>query len=313
MNNSKRRVAGFKYLYQRGTSFEVRVQVPRTLRPSVGKGELKKSLGGDFVAVQRRYPTVLAGFLDQIDAAREPVVSDEGLGLRLEGNPTSEDIEIACYAHFARMTKNMRGEVANPVGGNPSTLENRAEGFRQIIANQVSAHAHDAWSVMAADAIWLCEEYGWSIKPESPKFEHLCRTMLRARLQCYRNELRRLEGKMANDPDVDPLFGSQPPARQKSALVLGDLIDKFTANREPKWSASTKRNYTIIHRLIEEVWANPSAERPMCLATPPLRGRRHEHGAKEDTHRDRNLQRGRGRAARGIQPALLPASRREYC
>lgn len=252
MNNGKRRVAGFKYLYQRGASFEVRVQVPRPLRQAVGKGELKKSLGGDFVVVRRRYPTVLAGFFDLIDAARKPIVGIEGSGSRLEANPTPGDIELACYAHFTRMTKNMRGEVANPVGDNPSALENRAEGFRQIIANQVSAHAHDAWAVMAADATWLCEEYGWSIEPESPSFEHLCRTMLRARLQCYRNELRRLEGKMATDPEVDPLFGSQPPARQKSALVLGDLIDKFTATREAKWSASTKRNYTIIHRLIEE-------------------------------------------------------------
>ncbi|MEW9853591.1 DUF6538 domain-containing protein [Novosphingobium rhizovicinum] len=45
MRQSKRRVEGYKYLYERRRSFEVRVQVPHPLRPAVGKGELKQSLG----------------------------------------------------------------------------------------------------------------------------------------------------------------------------------------------------------------------------------------------------------------------------
>lgn len=253
MTNGKRRVEGFKYLYERGASFEVRVQVPRPLRIAVGKGELKKSLGGDFALARRKYPKVLAGFLDRIEIARKPDANNSHFLTSTGSGPTSDDIEIACYAHFSRMAEKMRGKVAHPVGDNPSTPENRAEGFRVIIANQVNAYAHDAWSVMSADATWLCEENGWTIEPESALFEHLCRTMLRARLQCYRNELRRLEGKMSVDPDADPLFGSQPPLRQKQPLMLGDLIDKFTASREAKWSPSTKRNYTIIHRVIEEV------------------------------------------------------------
>jgi integrase len=253
MSHVRRRVEGYKYLYERGPKFEVRVQVPRPLRVAVGKGELKKSLGGDFAQVRRKYPTVLAGFFDQIDAARGGVIKDRYSPPTNVNVLTAEDIEIACYAHFSRMVQNMRGQVAHPVGDNPLSLENRAEGFRVMIANQVGVYAHEAWSSMSADATWLCEEHGWIIEPESQLFEHLCRTMLRARLQCYRNELRRLEGKMADDPDADPLFGSQPPKRQKPPLSLGDLIDKFTASREAKWSASTKRNYTIIHRVIEEV------------------------------------------------------------
>lgn len=253
MTNSRRRVQGFKYLYERGASFEVRVQVPRPLRMDVGKGELKKSLGGDFARATRQYPTVLGGFFDQIDAARKCAAKNGPAPFSPGNRPTSEDIEIACYAHFSRMAEKMRGQVAHPVGDNPSTLENRAEGLRIMIANQVSVHGNDAWSFMTTEATWFCEDHGWTIEPDSALFEHLCRTMLRARLQCYRNELRRLEGKMAEDPDADPLFGNQPPKRQKAPLMLGDLIDKFTASREAKWSASTKRNYTIIHRVIEEV------------------------------------------------------------
>ena len=59
---------------------------------------------------------------------------------------------------------------------------------------------------------------------------------------------------MSPDPDADPLFGSRPPQSKKPSLVLGDLMDKFTASREAKWSsASTRRNYIIINRLLEEV------------------------------------------------------------
>lgn len=111
------------------------------------------------------------------------------------------------------MAVNMRGKVAYPDGDNPSELRNRTEGYRVMIESQVSTHAYDAWETMAIDAKWLCEEHGWMIARDSPLFEHLCKTMLRARLQCYRDELRRLEGKMGPDPDTDPLFGSQPPKR----------------------------------------------------------------------------------------------------
>ena len=45
MSATKRRVDGFDYLYQRGHSYEVRVQVPRGLRPIVGKGELGRNYG----------------------------------------------------------------------------------------------------------------------------------------------------------------------------------------------------------------------------------------------------------------------------
>jgi integrase len=253
MTQSKRRVEGYDYLYERGRSFEVRVQVPQPLKAVVGKGELKKSLGSDFTKVRRKHPTVLAAFLDQIDAARRAVGHVEDLPSRSRNQPTSEEVDIACYAHFQRMAQNMRGKVAQPIGENPRSLENLKEGFRVMIENQVSAHANDAWSIMSGDAEWLCEDYGWSIAPDSALFEYLCRAMLRARLQCYRNELRRLEGKMSADPEADPMFGPTAPEAAKRPMSLGDLVVKFRAARAINWSASTDKNYIIIFRVIEEI------------------------------------------------------------
>lgn len=253
MSQNARAIPGCDYLYERGRRYTVRVQVPRELKTVIGKGEFKKSLGGDLSLAKRKYHTVVAQFLAEIDAARRATVQP-GAAQTLSGKqPRVEDVDAACYAHFKRMTVNMRGKVAHPVGDDPRELHNRAEGFRVMIEHQIAAHAYDAWSSMSLEAEWLCEEHDWTIPPDSALFEHLCRTMLRARLQCYKDELRRLEGKMGPDPDADPMFGSQPPARKQPSLVLGDLMEKFIASREAKWSASTRRNYIIINRVIEEV------------------------------------------------------------
>lgn len=253
MSQPAKRVPGCDYLYERGRRFVVRVQVPRELKLALGKGEFKKSLGGDLALAKRKYHNVVATILAQIETARALSLSGCAVPSASTGQPTFEDLDIACHAHFVRMAKNMRGKVAEPIGDDPRTVKNRAEGFRVMIENMVHSYALETWSDMSLDATWLCEEHGWVIPPGSSMFEHLCRLMLRARLQCYRNELRRLEGKIAADPDADPMFGALPPKRLAPPLALGDLIDKFTASREAKWSASTARNYIIINRLIEEV------------------------------------------------------------
>lgn len=253
MSLPAKRVPGCNYLYERGRRYIVRVQVPRELRDALGKGEFKKSLGGDLALAKRKYHNVVATILAQIEEARRGADQAGEPQALVASQPTVEDVDAACYAHFVRMAVNMRGKVAYPVGDNPRELRNRTEGYRVMIESQVATHAYDAWESMAIDAKWLCEEHGWTIAQDSQLFEHLCKTMLRARLQCYRDELRRLEGKMGPDPDTDPLFGSQPPKRTKPAMILGELMDKFTASRQAKWSASTRRNYIIINRVIEEV------------------------------------------------------------
>lgn len=253
MSLPAKRVPDCEYLYERGRRYIVRVQVPRELKRALGKGELKKSLGGDLALAKRKYHNVVATIMAQIETARRGALQLGAPQAKPDNQPTVEEVEVTCYAHFVRMTVNMRGKVAHPVGDNPRELRNRTEGYRVMIESQVAAHAYDGWGTMAIDAKWLGEEHGWTLTPDSPLFEHLCRTMLRARLQCYRDELRRLEGKMGPDPDTDPLFGSQPPKRRKPAVDLGELMDKFTASRVASWSASTQRNYIIINRVIEEV------------------------------------------------------------
>jgi len=122
-----------------------------------------------------------------------------------------------------------------------------------MIENHLDAFESDTWETMETQANWLCEENGWLLNEGHEHFEFLCRMMLRARLQCYRGELRQLEGKMGQDPDADPLFGPEASRQFADAPTLGHLIDKFNEIRAEGWSASTRKNYVIITRVLEEI------------------------------------------------------------
>lgn len=139
MSYPAKRVPGYDYLYERGRRFTVRVQVPRHLKTVLGKGEFKKSVGGDLADVKRRYHNVVAAFFAQIDAARVIVVPAQTRSIR-GTQPTVEDVDVACYAHFKRMAVAMKGKVAQPVGDNPRDLQNRTEGYRVMIENQVAVY-----------------------------------------------------------------------------------------------------------------------------------------------------------------------------
>lgn len=204
MSASKRRVEGYDYLYQRGHSYEVRLQVPRPLRPVVGKGELKKSLGSDFKKVRDKHPRVLAGLLDQIDAARRTINHVGSLPTHSDNIPTRADIDVACEAHFRRMAKNMAGKVAVPIGDDPRSRANRAEGFKVMIEHQIRALQSGAWATIGLDATYLCDDMGWNIEEGSALFHYLCKSMMKARIQCYRDEVRLIEGIAT--PDPEPIF-----------------------------------------------------------------------------------------------------------
>lgn len=241
MSASKRRVEGYDYLYHRGHSYEVRLQVPRPLRPVVGKGELKKSLGGDFAKVRKAYHRTVADFAAQIDAARATGKPSLTASAGTTNAPSKGDIDLACHAHFLRMKLNMRGKVSMAMGDNPAARKNRADGYREMIDYHLDRLDHGDWGVMGLDAEWLCEGEGWIVAADSDRFRYLCEMLLRARLQCYRDELRLLEGRMSSDPDADPMFGSVPPKPSKRPATLGDLTVKYRAVKDVKWSVSTQK------------------------------------------------------------------------
>lgn len=154
----------------------------------------------------------------------------------------------------------------SPDGGGDRSREDRIKGFRQMLELQLDVADFEAWSTMSAQADWLVEENGWQLDQFSPTFEYLCQMLLRARIQALRDELRKLAGKFASDPDADPVFGAKSSASAKQPATLGDLVDRFKAAKGLNWSGSTQKNYIIIFRVIEEI----------CGKTTPLADITHE-------------------------------------
>ncbi|GGN51413.1 integrase [Novosphingobium indicum] len=254
MSATKRKVEGFDYLYLRGRSYEVRLQVPKALRVHVGKGELKRSLGGDFAKARRVYHTTVSEFQQIVENARQQEAPQPlPLARPVQELPTHDEINAASYAHFRVRMENMRGKNMSPSGRQARSRAERINALHEMLAFQLDTAEAELWSTMSGEATWLCTDMGWRIPADSDEFDYLSQSMMRARIQALKNELRRLEGQFGADPDADPLFGQKPPEPMPQKVNLGDLVKRFQSARQHKWSGSTQKNYAIIFRVIEEI------------------------------------------------------------
>ncbi|EJL22428.1 site-specific integrase [Novosphingobium sp. AP12] len=253
MRATKRRVPGFEYLYSRGRSYEVRLQVPRPVRGIVGKGELKRSLGGDFAKAKASYHSVVVRLQEVINAARREANQAPPTTNTSLREPSQDEINAASYRHFRLTVENMRGKNWSPTGESATKRSERIEAAREMLEFLLDRAEHEQWGAMAAQASWLCKDMGWSLNSEGGAFEYLCQTMMRARIQALKNEIRRLKGRFGGDPEADPLFGQTPPTPEEKGMTLAELVERFKAAKDQNWSASTRKNYAIIFRVIDEV------------------------------------------------------------
>ncbi|KGB55030.1 Phage integrase [Sphingopyxis sp. LC81] len=251
--SGKKRVPGYDYLYEVGRSLVVRVQVPSAVRSVLGKGELKKSFGRDHATAKSEYYRTVAVFKDTIKSARGAPANAAGSPIIHGVEPSLQEMEAASYDHFQRVMIHLRRKNVSPDGSAAISRKQRAEGFREMIDHFADVYDADQWQLMSFDVDGLCERQGWALEKLSAGYERMCRLMLRARLQAYKNELRLLEGSFSADPEADPLFDKEPPTRSNAPRNLGDLLERFKAARSLRWSASTSKNYIIIFRVIEEV------------------------------------------------------------
>ncbi|WP_395612021.1 tyrosine-type recombinase/integrase [Allosphingosinicella sp.] len=227
------------------------MQVPAAARSKIGKQELKKAVGADLPSARKACHGIVSAFLTLIDDALAG-----GLARGANG-PKQIDrsaIDLAVRAHYSRMVVHMRGKtVAGPDEPHPGSRIARIRAFRQHISMMLDAFDRDDFSTMSAQAEWLCEEQGWTLDRQSDLFAYLCKQVAKARLTSFRKEMRQLEGDFSAPVDVDPLFAVSYVAKREHERSLGDLIDKFVGVRETGWSTSTKKNYRIITRVLEEV------------------------------------------------------------
>lgn len=270
MTGKRRGVEGFPYLRLRGRNYEVRLQVPHRLRSAVGKGELKRSLGADLAVAKRTYHRTVSDLQEAINTAKADTIQSR-MSAWTQREPSVDDIEAAAYRHYSRQTSSQRGKLVSLEGKGLSVnnREERIRGLNEALSYHVDRAEAEEWDVMAIQARWLIEELGWSLSEGSPRFEYLCQMLLRARIQSYRTELRRLNGQFAPDPEADPLFASEPLRGAKAPPTLGDLKIGFEAENHEGWTLSTRKNYKIIFAVLEEIcgFDTPVADvdRDYCL------------------------------------------------
>ncbi len=90
-----RKVEGYDYLYQRGSKYLVRMQVPEPLRALLGKGELKKSLGGDLSEAVRNRHKVIADFQGIIGSSQSDQSVIETAGSPSLGTITRQQVLLS--------------------------------------------------------------------------------------------------------------------------------------------------------------------------------------------------------------------------
>lgn len=252
---------GIEYLICRDGRYSVRVQVPKDIQHKLGRTEFKKAMGADFAVAKRNSHSVIADFQRQIEAARKASNDDFKYSTSQTNDIGIGEINSAVRAHYKKMGLHMPA---------PFVLDRKTkiERLEDVMELQLSINADQAWSSASQDARWICEEHGWKLDENGPHFEYLCEAMLRARIQAYRDEIRRLKGNRALDAEADPLF-SRDADEPSKFMVLGDLIDQLKAEGELRWSVSTKVNYRIVFRVLEEICGREtpvaSIDRKFCL------------------------------------------------
>ncbi len=307
-----RKIAEIDYLYEHDGRYLIRMQVPAALRKTVGKRELKAALGPDRTAACRNSHKVIAEFDLVIARARAHAVETTVIAPS-EGALSHHDIDLGVHAHFRRMTVQLRGKtVADRNDPDPRSRAGRIRGYASHIELMLNAIDDGRYEIVATAAQWLCEEYGWIIDPASAAFKHLCERMLSARLACYQAEMSLLKRGFSPVDELDPFFRSNPPSEPERGRCLGDLIDKFNRERSDAWSTSTKKNYIIITRVIEEVCGRDTPlsaiDKDYCRSVRDVLKRLPSNYQKKAATRGRSIAEAMEIAAVLQMPLLQPAT-----
>lgn len=293
---------GMDYVHYIGGRYKVRVQVPQELRDILKRAEFKHSLGPDITVARRDRHAPIAQFLAEIERAREQL--NRPTSLNTENLIGKREVRTAVRHHYRRMAQQISKHGA-------ANYQTKIASLTEVIEAHLSINAQSAWSALSNDARWLCEEHGWHIDEESGDFEYLCEAMLQARVQAYRDEIRRLKGKRGQDPEMDPLL-MDDIADDIKGPTLGSLIDQFVAEREANWSASTKVNYRVIIRVLEEICGRDTLvsviDKGFCTSVRDTLRRLPSNYQKKPQTKDKPLGEVVEIAERLSLPKMLPAT-----
>lgn len=234
-------VPGMSHLYKRGGSYVVRLQVPLPLRGRVGRTEFRRSLGGDFRQAKALYHQTVAEFRRLIDAAQTTELS-----------PSEDAIDEVVQQFHRDISDRLRGSMFPDDSGDDAALDARLARVQTMISIHAHMVAAGYAGTMRREAAQLAEQQGWSVS--GPEFQSLCQKLLRARLDFLRAEEHRLLALHSERANADPLFQANASRREAfSQRTVGDLLEVYWREKEAGWSRSTRKNYVVTLRAVEEL------------------------------------------------------------
>lgn len=238
-----------------GARYVFRRRVPKHLTDRLGRGELIRSIGS-------------VPYATAMKEARRLVVATDVLFTMLTNNPDLTQAEIDELASQWFREAIARGEqvLTRLTPEDPDDFDaeqryalRRLEGAKELL------RIND-WQVVADIASEILAERGIALERKDPRFQELCRKLLRANVASKEVYAKRHEGNYGYRPR-DPLFAGKeyappvaapappvaapsvaapsvaapvaPPVATPSAPQLFDLIDKHLAFMAREWNPQT--------------------------------------------------------------------------
>jgi len=284
-----KRVQGAPYLYERDGSYYVRKQVPADLRIKVGKPELIEFIQGNLATAKRQSFGIVDKFNRIISDAREP---EELVQIVTDDHIDDYMINKAIWDFNSRLVRLNRQRDGRLAYASEERRKLRLAEIREELAFWEAVQIADEEGLRTAETRWYCEELGWQLNENGLKFARLCDGLQRSAVEALREQVRHLSADRSPRQNADPLFVEQPMRSPKSDMTIGDMIARYRAENEVNWSPSTKMNYRIIFRVLEQICGTEtpvkSIDREFCLnlrnaltripsnysKMPPTRGKR---------------------------------------
>lgn len=215
-----------------------RVDVPKELRPILGKREIRRSLGtSDPVEIRRRKLEVEREIQAVFDTARR----------RLNPSmPRPDELRAAVIEHYRDLLsrdlddRQIRGDGREALlGGIPYVLvldepfdEWQARRLNERDALKRGLARRQIPLEIANRALGLASDRGWAIAPGDEEFRHLCEMLVEAEREAHRRADERDEGDYYGAPATPLLARTVPlPLGDQAVPTLMEAFEQYAATK----------------------------------------------------------------------------------
>ncbi len=224
-----------RHLVKRGDAFWARLVVPKDLRPTIGKTELRTPLGSNRKTAERELHAAVANFHDTLAAARAALEVSANPPARMRSRHLTTP-QIA-HTHFSEELALDDAERNSPDPTALTDLGWARDGHIAVLGRVASGKADN--DLIAASVGWALKKFrergSTAVEPGSPEWRALARTLAQVQLEAIEATQARDAGREPEPPKL-PILAEPPtpvPAGQQRqrgpAISILDLLDGYLA------------------------------------------------------------------------------------